>query len=346
MVRVGIVGVTGYSGIELLRILLAHPEVDVIEVTSETFSDQRIDSVFPSLLGKTDLVCQTLSLPRLADSCDLVFLAVPSGQAMAYAPYLLERGRKVIDLSADFRLRDARTYEEWYAAPHKEPSLLSEAVYGLPEVHREPLRTARLVANPGCYPTSVILALAPFVAGREIDLTRIVIDSKAGVSGAGRKPGLTHHFPEVNESVTAYSVPRHRHLPEIEQELSALAGREMRVTFTPHLVPMNRGILTTLYLEPRASRDAAHWAALFQDYYGDEPFIRLRTDRSLPNTRDVRGSNECHVAVEQDSRTGRLLVFSAIDNLVKGASGQAVQCMNVMCGFPEPTALRSTHWVV
>jgi N-acetyl-gamma-glutamyl-phosphate reductase len=338
--RTAIVGSSGYTGGELYRLLLLHPRATVTAVTSERSAGKPITDIFPHLAGLTDLVCEPLDPETIAKKADLAFLALPHVTAQEAAYRLQKLGVKVVDLSADYRLADPAVYEKWYEHHHQYPDLLAKAVYGLPELHREKVRTATLVANPGCYPTGAILALAPLVRSSLVAFDSIVIDSKSGVSGAGRSPGLAYHFPETNEGFMAYKVGSHRHTPEIEQELSRLAGTPIVLSFTPHLVPMNRGILTTAYGKMTRAMDTAALQALYAEHYRNEPFVRVLPSGQFPNVRNVRGSNFCDVGVHADPRTGRAVVVTAIDNLVKGASGQAVQNMNILMGFEETAGLR------
>jgi len=338
--NIAIVGSSGYAGGELFRILLHHPSATVTAVTSEKSAGKPITDIFPHLLGLTDLVCEPLDPASIAKKADLAFLALPHVTAQEAAFRLHGLGIKVVDLSADYRLADAALYEKWYEHRHQYPDLLKSAVYGLPELHRERIRKSSLVANPGCYPTSAILGLAPVISRKMLDLETLVIDSKSGVSGAGRSPGLAFHFPEANEGFMAYKVGSHRHTPEIEQELSLIAGTQVTLSFTPHLVPMNRGILTTIYGRLTGSVDTDSLHAVFAAFYRKEPFIRVLPVGQFPNVRNVRGSNFCDIGVHADGRTGRAVIVTAIDNLVKGASGQAVQNMNLMMGFEENAGLR------
>jgi N-acetyl-gamma-glutamyl-phosphate reductase len=338
--NIAIVGSSGYTGGELMRILLNHSRVSVAAITSEKSAGKPITAVFPHLAGLTPLVCEHLDPDMIARKADVVFLALPHVTAQEAAFRFHQLGKKVIDLSADYLLSDTAAYEQWYEQKHQYPELLKSAVYGLPELHRQQIRTASLVANPGCYPTSAILGIAPLIKNGMADLTSFIIDSKSGVSGAGRSPSLAHHYPEVNEGFMAYKVGTHRHTPEIEQELTGLAGKRITVSFTPHLVPMNRGILTTIYAALTTQMDTARLFSLYQEFYKDEPFVRLLPVGQFPNVRHVRGSNFCDIGVYADARTGRAVVVTAIDNLVKGASGQAIQNMNLMMGFDEGEGLR------
>ena len=340
-VKVGVVGATGYTGVELLRLLVAHPGVAVEMVTSETYSGRDIASVFPSLQGLISLRCAKLDTKEVASACDQVFVALPHTEAAKVVSDLVQEGKRVVDFSADFRLKDTAVYEEWYSVRHPAPELLGRAAYGLPELNREDIKKADIVANPGCYPTGAILALAPLIEKGPVDAENIIIDSKSGVSGAGRKVALPQHFAECNESVKAYSVAEHRHTPEIEQELSRLAGKQIRVVFTPHLIPMTRGILSTIYLSLTEDRTTGEMVDLYHEFYENEPFVRVREEGELPATAESRASNYCDIGLKVDHRTGKLIVVSAIDNLGKGASWQALQNMNIICGFDETEGLRA-----
>ncbi|MBI5968621.1 MAG: N-acetyl-gamma-glutamyl-phosphate reductase [Deltaproteobacteria bacterium] len=334
MTRVGVIGATGYTGLELVRLLLRHPKIKLTALTSERYVGQPIWQVFPSVIKETDLVCQALEVEPLVQACDFLFTALPHKTAMEVVPGFIQRGLKVVDLSADFRLADPKVYEEWYET-HTAPTLLQEAVYGIPELHREEIKRATLVANPGCYPTSVILALAPALKNKLINHRTIIADSKSGVSGAGRSAVLSSLFTEVSENFKAYKVTEHRHTPEMEQELSRLAGEKVVITFTPHLVPMKRGILSTIYASLTKPLSENEILDIYRDFYAKEKFVRLHPSDLLPSTADVFGSNYCDLGWKVDKRNNRLILLSAIDNLVKGASGQAVQNMNLMLGLEE-----------
>lgn len=338
--NIAIVGSSGYTGGELMRLLLNHSRVVVTAITSEKSAGKPIASIFPHLAGLTSLVCEPLDPDIIAKKADFVFLALPHVTAQEAAFRFHNLGKKTVDLSADYRLSDPAEYETWYEHTHQYPELLKTAVYGLPELHREKIKKASLIANPGCYPTSAILGLAPLITRGLADLRSIIIDSKSGVSGAGRSPSLAHHYPEVNEGLMAYKVGTHRHTPEIEQELSRLAGKRITLSFTPHLVPMNRGILSTIYAALTTRMDTAQVHSLYQEFYQREPFVRLLPSGRFPNVRNVRGSNFCDIGVYADPRTDRAVVVTAIDNLVKGAAGQAIQNMNLMMGFDEAEGLR------
>lgn len=339
--KIAIAGSSGYAGGELFRLLLHHHHATMTAVTSEKSAGQPLTSIFPHLAGLTDLICEPLDPEAIARRADVVFLALPHVTAQEAAFRFHQLGKKVIDLSADYRLMDPALYEKWYEHCHQYPDLLKQAVYGLPELHREQIKRASLIANPGCYPTGAILGLSPLVKKGVVDLETIIIDSKSGVSGAGRSPSLAHHYPEVNEGLMAYKIGTHRHTPEIEQELGALAGKTVTLSFTPHLIPMNRGILTTIYAALNTSTDTAQMHSLFRVFYRNEPFVRILPTGQFPNVRNVRGSNFCDIGVYVDHRTNRAVVVTAIDNLVKGASGQAIQNMNLMMGLDETEGLKT-----
>lgn len=338
MHNVAVIGASGYTGVELLRLLALHPRVRVSAVTSRQQAGQPLAEVFPSLAGIYDLTFEALEPAALAGRAEVVFTAVPHQAAMTIVPTLLEAGCKVVDLSADYRLHDPAVYAEWYEE-HQTPELLGEAVYGLPELYRERVRGARLVANPGCYPTSVALALTPLLREGLIDPATIIIDSKSGTSGAGRAAKVDTLYCEVNEGFKAYGLPRHRHTPEIEQTLSEAAGSPVTVSFTPHLLPVNRGILSTCYASLKTGLTTAELVEHYRRVYADEPFVRVLPAGRLPNLSQVRGSNFCDLGVCADPRTGRVIAVAAIDNLVKGAAGQAIQNMNLLLGLPEGAGL-------
>lgn len=350
MTKVAIVGASGYSGEELVRLLLSHPYAELVAVTSRQQAGQTVAQVFPKFASHPRAKALRFVEPNaelLATQADIVFLALPHGVAAEFAVPLLNGGARVIDLSADFRLKSAAIYKEFYAHDHPAPELLAKSVYGLPEVHRAAIKGATLVASPGCYPTSVLLPSLPLMRAGIIKPQGIIADSMSGVSGAGRKAELDYLFVECNESVRPYGVPKHRHLSEIEEQLALAAGGPVTIQFTPHLIPVNRGILTTLYLAPaKHFSTAAEAAALgeqinacYQAAYALEPFVRVLEGKALPDTKNVVGTNVCEIAWRLDPRTGRLIVMSAEDNIVKGASGQAVQSFNIMCAYPETAGL-------
>ena len=333
--RIGIVGGTGYTGSELVRLLLDHPNVSLAVVTSRGEAGRGLTEVFPHLAGRVDLRFEPPQIQVLA-GCDLVFFASPNGVAMEQVPELLERGVRVVDLAADFRLRDAADWAHWYGKPHACPELLAEAVYGLPELNRERTRDARLVANPGCYPTAVTLGVLPLLQEGLLADDSVIADVKSGVSGAGRTSRTDLLFAEANENFKAYNVFAHRHHPEISQTLDVITGRRVDLVFVPHLVPMTRGILATLHL--RAAANDGDLQGCFERQYAAEPFVRVLPGGSHPQTREVSGTNECRIAVHRDGT--RVVIISVIDNLVKGAAGQAIQNMNLMLGFEETAGLR------
>ncbi|WP_319778718.1 N-acetyl-gamma-glutamyl-phosphate reductase [Maridesulfovibrio sp.] len=340
-VPVGLVGVTGYTGMELARILSNHDGMKLVRVTSRAEAGKKLADIYPFLNGMElgGLEITTPDVDDLAESCDLVFLAVPHKTAMNIGGQLYDRDIKVVDLSADFRIRDRETYEEWYKVDHTREDLLPEAVYGLPEFYRDQVKGAKLVANPGCYPTSVIVGLTPALRAGLVETSDIVIDSKSGTSGAGRKAAVGTLFCEVADSFRAYGLTTHRHTPEIEQELSVAAGRDMTVSFNTHLLPIDRGILSTIYTKLKPGVTKADVRAAYEEAYGNEKMIRFLPEGQLPETRWVRGTMFCDVAVVPDDRTGRLIIIAAIDNLCRGASGQAVANANLMLGFDETKGL-------
>jgi N-acetyl-gamma-glutamyl-phosphate reductase len=338
-VKVSIIGATGYTGAELVRILHGHPEAELVALTSRSYAGIPMHKVYPHLHKYNQNVCEELDLARIFDISDVVFVALPHGHAMPVALEAARQGKKIIDLGADFRFSDFRVYEKWYKVEHEAKKLLGEAVYALPEVNREQIKGAWLVANPGCYPTSAILALAPLLQRKLVDTGSIVVDSKSGTSGAGRSLSLGSHFCEVNDNFRAYNVAGHRHTPEIEQGMGRIAGEDLTITFTPHLLPITRGILSTVYAKLTSGISVEQVREIYQEHYQDEFFVRVLPEGLLPQTKWVAGTNHCDIGVAVDSRTGRVIVISAIDNLVKGASGQAVQNMNIICGLPEDTAL-------
>jgi N-acetyl-gamma-glutamyl-phosphate reductase len=334
-VKVGIVGGTGYTGVELLRLLVQHPQCELCVITSRKEAGMPVADMFPNLRGRIAHKFTEPSLPALA-GCDVVFFATPNGVAMNEARALHEKGVRLIDIAADFRIKDVALWEHWYKMKHACPELVAEAVYGLPEMNRELIRGARIVANPGCYPTAVQLGFLPLMESGAVDLGHLIADAKSGVSGAGRKAEVGTLLAEASDNFKAYGVSGHRHLPEISQGLEKMAGKPVRLVFTPHLTPMIRGIHATLYAQ---LRDSVQLQALFEARYAKEPFVDVMPAGSHPETRSVRGANICRIAVHQPQGGDTAVVLSAIDNLVKGASGQALQNMNIMFGFPETLGL-------
>lgn len=338
--RVAILGATGYAGVETLRILLQHPRVEITVITSQQYVGRPVSSVYPGLLGKCDLPLQPLDAEKIALKADLAFTALPHETSMGIVASLIQGGVRTIDLSADFRLHDAALYRRWYRE-HEAPELLPQAVYGLTELHRQQIAETMLVANPGCYPTGAVLGLAPVFA-KDLVQGTVVIDAKSGVTGAGRSSAVELSFSEVNENFKAYNVAVHRHAPEIEQELSEIAARPVSVLFVPHLVPMNRGILSTMYVELKQAMSDEELGNIYREFFRADPFVRIVACGRFPETKEMRGSNDCAIGLRYDACTQRLVVITAIDNLVKGAAGQAVQNMNLMYGWGEEEGLRGT----
>jgi N-acetyl-gamma-glutamyl-phosphate reductase len=335
-IKVGIVGGTGYTGVELLRLLAQHPQAELVAITSRKEAGMPVAELFPSLRGKVDLAFTEPSQAALGQ-CQVVFFATPNAVAMEQAAALLEQGVKVIDLSADFRIKDVPDWERWYKARHASPGLVAEAVYGLPELQREAIRGARLIANPGCYPTAVQLGFMPLLEAGVVDTQTLIADAKSGVSGAGRKAEVNILFAEAGDNFHAYGIPGHRHLPEIRQGLAGMAGHAVGLTFVPHLTPMIRGIHATLYARITKETDVQ---ALFEQRYANEPFVDILPPGSHPETRSVRAANSCRIAVHRPQGGSMLVICSVIDNLVKGAAGQAIQNMNLMFGLPEQSGLQ------
>ena len=338
MTGVAVVGGTGYAGAELVRILWGHPHVDLTVITSRQYAGRPFAEVYPAMAGIVNLVCQPYAEEAVAASADVIFTALPHAASMGVVAGLAAQGKKVIDLSADFRLKDQKVYEAWYG-PHESPELLEKAVYGLPELYFTEIEKADLIGNPGCYPTSVLLPLLPFIKAPFVDPDGIIADSKSGTSGAGRSVSLVTHFCEVNEAFRAYNVAKHRHNPEMDEVLSFVAGDDVHITFTPHLVPMTRGMLTTTYVRLKEEVSAQDVAGRLKAFFEDKPFVRICPAGAWPNTMHVKGTNYCDIGFQLDGKARRLILISAIDNLVKGAAGQAVQNMNVMLGFAETAGL-------
>ena len=340
MLMCSVVGATGYTGIELIKLLAKHPRVKTAHLTTRSDEKIKASALIHSLGKSSDYVIEKKNMKQVARDSDVVFLALPHTGAIEVAPEFLKAGKIVIDLSADFRLRNRKSYKLWYGVKHTRPALLGKAVYGLPEVFRAQIAEADLIANPGCYPTGALLGLLPLVRERLIDFTSVVIDSKSGVSGAGKKLSFGTHFSEVNENFGAYKVNQHQHMPEIAQTLGDITGGEdVEFTFVPHLLPITRGLLSTIYAKKRAGVKPSHIVRAFEEGYKNEPFVRFKGEGVFPSVRDVQHTNFCDIGVGIDSKTGRVIVVTAIDNLLKGASGQAVENMNIRCGFSEETAL-------
>ncbi len=337
MIRVGVAGATGYTGEELIAVLLRHPHVRITAVTTRQEKPGLFSDLFPRFKNRLDIPCSKFDPDKLAAGCDLVFLALPHTVSMNVAPKLIKNGVKVIDLSADYRLRDVKVYERFYLVKHKDKANLPKAVYGLPELYRYKIKTAQLIANPGCYPTAAILALAPVVACGVADPDSIIIDAKSGASGAGKKVTESFLFSSVNEDFKAYKVNTHQHAPEIEMVLSRLYGKKLGVTFVPHLLPLNRGILETVYLKRTPGVKSGDLLRLYRNFYKKEPFVRIREEGQFPQLSDVAGTNFCDIGIKDEGK--KIIIIAAIDNLLKGAAGQAVQNMNIMYNLPEHTGL-------
>lgn len=340
MIKASIIGSTGYAGEELTRILLNHPKVSLSSVTSHTFVNQQYNSIYQNFKKRFEHNCVAEDIEKLANDSDVIFIALPHGIASTKVTEKILDKTKIIDIGADFRLKDKNTYEEWYKTEHHSPKILEESVYGLCEWKREQIKQARLIANPGCFTTCSILSLSPLVKENLIDLNSIIIDAKSGVTGAGRTLDIGTHFAECNETTKAYKIASHRHTPEIEQELSSLAGQGLKLSFTPHLIPMQRGILTTCYANLSDNKITyEEIAKVYKKYYENEYFIRLTEKGVFPETKWVKNSNYCDIGFMIDKRTNRIIVVGAIDNLVKGAAGQAIQNMNIMFGIDERTGI-------
>ena len=338
MLKAAVIGGTGYAGVELVRILLGHPHAELTMITSRQYAGRPFSDIYPAMAGIVNLTCQAFSEEAVCEAAEVIFAALPHKASMGVVPGLIDRGKRVIDLSADFRFKDPALYEAWYQ-PHQAKDLLKTAVYGLPEIYLDDIQKASLVGNPGCYPTSVLLPLLPLIKAPFVDADSIVADSKSGTSGAGRSVSLATHFCEVNEGFKAYKVAEHRHNPEMDEVLSLFAGRTIHMTFTPHLVPMTRGMLTTIYVGLKEDVSTQDVASYLDSSYADKPFVRICPRGRFPNTMYVKGTNYCDIGFRVADRTKRLILISAIDNLVKGASGQAVQNMNIMFGLPETAGL-------
>ncbi len=338
--KVGIIGSTGYVGAELTRLLHQHKDVEIVFLDSRSYAGMEYGAVYPNMKERVIKRCQAVKLEEALDKIDLLFCALPHGLSQSAVKMAHESGKKVIDISADFRIKDARTYETWYETKHEARLELEKAVYGLSEIYGQEIAKAQIVANPGCYPTSALLPLYPLLKEKLIFADVIIIDSKSGVSGAGRSASDANIYAQCNENFKAYGLGVHRHLPEIEQELSIAAGTPLKVQFSPHLAPMTRGILSTIYIPNNKETDFKDIREVYDSYYGQEPFIRILDENVYPQTKAVYGSNYCDIGVKIDDRTNNIIIVSVIDNLVKGAAGQGVQNMNLMCGFDKEEGLR------
>lgn len=338
-IKVAIVGASGYAGGEILRLLITHPRVKIVAATSERSAGKTVSASFPNLSGFADIIYETLDPKGIAKRADFVFLTLPHKTSAPVAAVINKEGKMLVDLSADLRLKDAGVYRKWYGEDHNHPELLKSSVYGLPEINGDKIKKADVVSNPGCYPTGAILGLAPLIEEEIINLKGIVIDSKSGITGAGRSLDLGYLFSEVNEGVKAYKVGVHRHTPEMEQELSLLAEEKITVSFTPHLIPMDRGILTTIYTNIKKDMSEQGLLSLYKRYYSGKRFVRILEQGRFPCTKDAKGTNFCDIGLKLDQRVGRIVVITAIDNLGKGAAGQAIQNMNIMMGLDEEEGL-------
>lgn len=339
MINVGIIGATGYVGIEIVRLLQNHPEINISTVVSQNFVGKKISDVYPNLRNIFDMECEELDIDRISEKADIFVTALPHGVSKEVIPQLIKKGKRIVDHSGDFRYKSVDVYEKWYNTKHGMPELLDISVYGLPELHREAIKTAKIIGNPGCYPTCSILGIAPLISNKLIETKNIIIDAASGVTGAGRSTELPYQFCECTENFKAYKVSTHRHTSEIEQELSLLAGEEIIVSFTPHLAPMKRGMLSTIYANLTCERSASQLIDLYKEFYKGEYFVRILEEGTLPETKHVAGSNFIDIGIVVDKRLNRAVILSAVDNLGKGAAAQAVQDINIMCGFPEPTGL-------
>lgn len=342
--KCSIIGATGYAGVELVRLLDAHPHAELSHLVSKSYAGKTIDQIYPHFTKTFTHTLVDMNLEKIANESDVIFTALPHGASADVVATLYASGKKIIDLSADFRYQSPQVYEQWYGVPHPYPQLLKDSVYGLPELHRAEIPDAKIIGNPGCYTTCSILGLAPLIKDWQISLEHIIIDAKSGVSGAGRGMKQNLQFCEVNESAKAYSIGTHRHTSEIEQELSLLAGDDVVLSFTPHLLPISRGILSTIYADLQTKVSTADILALYHDFYNNEPFVRVYELGNLPEIKNVVGSNYCDIGIVIDERLNRVVVVSTIDNLIKGAAGQAVQNMNILFGLNETTGLSSPGW--
>lgn len=338
MIRVGIIGATGYAGEELIKILLGHPHARLTYLAAKIDKEEHIEKIFPQLKNRLDLKCEIFDIERAISKADLFLLALPHTVSISIVPLLLSHKKKVIDLSADYRFKNTSVYEKWYKVAHKDKANLKKAVYGLPELYREKIKKTDFVANPGCYPTAAILGITPSLVSGIVDKDSIIIDAKSGVTGAGRKAALDFFYSEINEGVKAYRIGSHQHMPEINQELSSVADKKVDVMFCPHLIPMNRGILETIYMKLNKKINYAKALDIYKKFYKTEPFVRI-VEGETYSTKSVVGTNFCDIGLKLNEDKGLLIVISAIDNLLKGASGQTIQNMNIMYGFPEESGL-------
>lgn len=350
MINVSVLGATGYAGIELVRLLTAHPRVNIQNLISHSYANKKLKEIYPQFSLYKDIDLKEMDIEKIAATSDLVFLSLPHGASSKVLPSLYKKGVKIIDLSGDFRYKSKEVFEKWYGYNHPSPELLKEAVYGMPELHKEDIKKAKLVGNPGCYPTGAILGIAPLVKEGQIEKDSIIVDAKSGTTGAGRSESLALSFSEVNENIKAYKVSNHRHTSEIEEELKNLKNDNITLSFTPHLLPVKRGILTTIYAELKEDENTKNPLnfdkvfSLYEKLYNDAPFVNIYPEGKLPEIKYVNGSNAIHIGFVVDKRTGRIIIITAIDNLIKGAGGQAIQNMNLMFGLDEREGLNKIGW--
>lgn len=338
MIKAGIIGSTGYVGCELLRLLLNHPKIEIGAISSVSFEGQEIDSIYKNFFNKTNLICENMN--EVIKKCDVIFTALPHGLSEDIAKEVIDNNKICIDLGADFRLSDENEYKFWYGKEFSDPELHKKSVYGLPELNKEKIKNSHLIANPGCYPTSIELGLMPLLKNSLIDTNNIICDSKSGTTGAGRSLSLGTHFPEENESFAPYKIGDHRHTPEIEEILSSIANKKVNVTFTPHLLPINRGILSTIYCTPKNNIDIEYMYKLYNDFYKDAPFVQVLPLGEIAAIKNIRLSNNCHISLHLNHRKNQIIIISTIDNMIKGAAGQAIQNMNLILGFNEDEGLK------
>ncbi|GAA0076824.1 N-acetyl-gamma-glutamyl-phosphate reductase [Clostridium sp. CTA-5] len=338
MIKVGIIGATGYVGCELLRLLLNHPKIEIGAISSVSFEGQEINSIYKNFFNKTNLICENMN--EVVKKCDVIFTALPHGLSEDIAKEVIDNKKICIDLGADFRLSDENEYKFWYGKEFSYPKLHEQSVYGLPELNKERIKNSHLIANPGCYPTSIELGLMPLLKNSLIDTNNIICDSKSGTTGAGRSLSLGTHFPEENESFAPYKIGDHRHTPEIEEILSSIANKKVNVTFTPHLLPINRGILSTIYCTPKDNVDLEYMHKLYNDFYKDAPFVQVLPLGEIAAIKNIRLSNNCHISLHLNHRKNQIIIISTIDNMIKGAAGQAIQNMNLTLGFNEDDGLK------
>ncbi len=344
MIKVSVIGATGYAGIELVRLLSGHPKVKIVNLISHSHGGKKLKDIYPQFSLNKEIILESLDIKKTSHKSDLVFTSLPHGASSKIIPELYKEGVRIIDLSGDYRYLSEKVYQEWYGYSHPNPELLKNSIYGLPELYKEDIESASLIGNPGCYPTGAILGLAPLLRNHLIDSQSIIVDSKSGASGGGRSTSLDFSFCEVNENIKAYKVAKHRHTSEIEQELGLLAKEDVTISFTPHLLPIKRGILTTIYASLKNTNSFFQVYDVYKEFYKNHPFISVYPEGRLPELKYVNGSNGCHIGFTIDKRNNRIIILTAIDNLIKGAGGQALQNMNIMFGLEESTGLNQVGW--